>query len=498
MNKVVQRIVAGGGLLLLLLPVLLPINASAKQSVSRYIVQFDSRFDSAREARGLTEEGFNVAASYRLAINGVAVDLPATAAEALKRNPKVISIELDREVTAYGLQNPVSSWGLDRVDQRALPLDNSYSYGDSVTPVKIYVFDTGLNSSLSEFSGRVLSGRNFLADQDASNTNDCNGHGTHVSGTALGSLYGVNKFAQVIPVRVLDCQGSGTGTGLLAGIDWVMAQHNSGPAVANFSLGFGGIVSSVDKAINNLINDGVLTVVAAGNSNKDACNYTPARVGAALTVGATTSSDSRSSFSNFGGCLDLFAPGSSITSLDHRGAAVAWNGTSMASPHVAGAAALIWAENTSASLATVVNELVSRTTTGALSSIGRNSPNRLLYLAPPASTPPASTTPVVEESSPPPATDETQVSEVPGVPTEVKLTSSGRTLTGNWSAPTGATITGYRVALFKNGNFAGESVITSGTTLVVNVTPGTWQIQVRAYNGAGIGSPASSNQLRVR
>ena len=277
---------------------------------------------------------------------------------------------------AFPSQTP-ATWGLDRIDQRDLPLNNTYNYNQTGQAVHAYIIDTGMRATHQQFTGRVGNGADFVGDGQG--TNDCHGHGTHVAGTTGGTTYGVAKLVTLHAVRVLNCQGSGTNSGVIAGVDWVTANHGS-PAVANMSLG-GGISTALDSAVNNSVNSGVSYAVAAGNSNANACNSSPARAPAANTVGSTTSTDARSSFSNFGTCLDIFAPGSSITS--------AWNtsdtatntisGTSMASPHVAGAIALYLQTNPGASPSTVTNALIANSTLNHVTNAGSGSPNRLLY-----------------------------------------------------------------------------------------------------------------------
>jgi len=291
-------------------------------------------------------------------------------------DPRVSYIEQDSEVWAVATQQG-ATWGLDRIDQHNRPLSGTYTYNTTASNVHAYVIDTGIRSTHTQFGGRVSGGASFV--NDGRGTTDCNGHGTHVSGTIGGSTYGVAKAVRLHPVRVLDCNGSGTTSGVIAGVNWVTSNHQS-PAVANMSLG-GGASSSLDTAVANSIASGVTYAIAAGNSNANACNSSPARVGTAITVGSTTSADGRSSFSNFGTCLDIFAPGSSITSAwaSSDTATNTISGTSMATPHVAGAAALYLAAHTGASPATVRNALVNGATANVIGNVGSGSPNRLLF-----------------------------------------------------------------------------------------------------------------------
>lgn len=330
---------------------------------------------------------------YQHALKGFAVRMSRAQAETLAKDPRVAYVEEDGVVHAIATQNN-ATWGLDRIDQRDLPLSTTYTYNTTASNVRAYIIDTGIRSTHNEFGGRVLGG--YTAINDGRGYEDCNGHGTHVAGTVGGAIYGVAKEVRLYAVRVLDCNGSGTNSGVIAGVDWVTANHIK-PAVANMSLG-GGASSALDTAVNNSINAGVFYAVAAGNDNKDACNYSPARVAAAMTVGSTTNTDARSSFSNFGTCVNIFAPGSSITSAWHTSntATNTISGTSMASPHVAGVAALYLAGNTSASPSTVFNALRDNATLNKLTGIGTGSPNRLLYSligsAPPDNPPVASFT----------------------------------------------------------------------------------------------------------
>jgi aqualysin 1 len=335
--------------------------------------------------------GANVTFVYQHALKGFAARLSSDRAAALAADPRVAYVEPDQVVHAS--QTP-ATWGLDRIDQRDLPLNNTYNFNDTGAGVHAYIIDTGVRGTHQEFTGRTGNGADFVGDGNG--TNDCHGHGTHVAGTTGGTTYGVAKQVTIHPVRVLNCQGSGTTSGVIAGVNWVTANHDA-PAVANMSLG-GGVSTALDNAVANSISSGVSYAIAAGNSNANACNSSPARVAAANTVGSTTSSDARSSFSNYGTCLDIFAPGSSITS--------AWNtsntatntisGTSMATPHVAGVIALYLDANPGASPAAVTSALVSNSTMGHVSNPGTGSPNRLLYSffgSPPPPPPPPSPPP---------------------------------------------------------------------------------------------------------
>lgn len=329
------------------------------------------------------QHGAKVLQSYDTVLKGFAIYLPDTAAtafvEAMKKNPQVLSIENDTvmKIDATTQSNP--DWGLDRIDQKALPLNSAYSYLQTGSGTTAYIVDTGILSSHQQFSGRVLSG--YTAISDGNGTTDCNGHGTHVAGTVGGSTYGVAKNVNLVPIRILGCDGSGASSNVIAGLDWIL-KNGKKPAVVNMSLG-GDASTSLDSAVENLFNNGYVMVVAAGNSNTDACSASPARVSKALTVAATDSTDTRASYSNYGSCVDIFAPGSQINSswIGSNTATKVLNGTSMATPHVAGVVAEMLQSTPTATPQTISTNLLNQASTNVVKNPS-GSPNRLLYKSP--------------------------------------------------------------------------------------------------------------------
>ncbi|HEY6212182.1 MAG TPA: S8 family peptidase, partial [Vicinamibacterales bacterium] len=358
----------------------------AKNKVKdRYIVVLEDRVaDVAGAANSLNNaHGGRIGHLYQKALKGFSIELNEQQAQKLAGDPLVKYVEEDGVVEIDTTQTG-ATWGLDRIDQRDLPLSTTYTYNATGAGVKAYIIDTGINVAHNEFGGRAING--FDAVDNALPAADCNGHGTHVAGTVGGATYGVAKGVTLVAVRVLDCGGSGTNAGVIAGVNWVATDHAAGqPAVANMSLG-GGISQALDDAVNAAIADGVTFGVAAGNGDAlgnavNACNGSPSRVANAITVSATSSNDTKASFANYGTCVDIFAPGVSITSswYSSNTATNTISGTSMATPHVVGAAALYLSTNTSASPATVASALINNSTLNHVISPGTGSPNRLLY-----------------------------------------------------------------------------------------------------------------------
>ncbi|MET1257351.1 S8 family peptidase [Aliikangiella maris] len=372
---------------------------SANKIPNRYIVVLnDSGLTSAGSAAQYVTSfannvqknlGVKVQREYKAAFKGISINATEAQVEQLRNNPDVAFVEADEIVTISASQYNPPSWGLDRIDQPNLPLNDTYNYSQDGTGVHAYVLDTGIYASHPDFSNRIGNGADYI-DND-STPQDCHGHGTHVAGTVAGTSYGVAKKATIHAVRVLDCQGSGAWSAIASGVDWV-AQNAQHPAVANMSIG-GGSSQTLDTAVNNLISDGVVTVVAAGNNGQNACNYSPARVGAAITVGATTDDDYRvdhSWESNYGNCVDIFAPGDNIVSASHTGSGSrTMSGTSMASPHVAGAAALYLQSNQNSTPSQTWNALKAAATADKIPN-PNGSPNLLLYVGGDVPPPPPS------------------------------------------------------------------------------------------------------------
>jgi subtilisin family serine protease len=324
--------------------------------------------------------GGTVKNNYSATVRGFQASMSSTEAARLAANPAVQFVEQDAVASLSGTQTG-ATWGLDRADQRSLPLSKTYTYG-TASSVTAYVLDTGIRLSQSEFGGRARYGYDFInkvANPQTAAAQDCQGHGTHVAGTIGGKTYGVAKDVKLVAVRVLDCNGSGSYSAIIAGVDWV-TKNAVKPAVANMSLG-GSVSTALNAAVTRSIAAGVTYAVAAGNDNTNACNQSPAAAPDAITVGATTDRDARASFSNYGKCVDVFAPGQQITSASYKSdtATAIMSGTSMASPHVAGAAALVLGANPAFTPKQVRDALVNNATADKVASAGAGSPNKLLY-----------------------------------------------------------------------------------------------------------------------
>ncbi|HEU0012065.1 MAG TPA: S8 family peptidase, partial [Longimicrobium sp.] len=368
---------------------LAPLMASAPGTAvpGRYIVVLhgddESPVGAEVAAQVTASHGARVHHTYRSVLNGFAATLTPEAVHALRRNPHVAYVAEDAMSFPDDVTQPGATWGLDRVDQRDLPLNTTYVYGPTGAGVRVYVIDSGILTAHNEFGGRASVGTDFVGD--GQNGQDCNGHGTHVAGTIAGSTYGVAKAAQVISVRVFPCSGGTATSTVIAAEDWIRLNAVK-PAVVNYS-GGGGYNLAHNQSVQALVASGVTFVTAAGNESIDACNRSPASTAEAITVGATTSGDARSYFSNWGTCVDLFAPGSGITSAwwTSTTATNTIDGTSMASPHVAGVAALYVQGAPTATPSAVAEQILATTTVGKVVDAGTGSPNRLVFsrLTPP-------------------------------------------------------------------------------------------------------------------
>lgn len=442
----------------------------------RWIVRLRPGTDAESVAAAEGRAGADVVEVLTHAFDGFIADLTSDDVARLEKRDDVADLERDEEVGLDGDQTS-PPWGLDRVDQRTAALDGRYSYDYTGAGVTAYVVDTGVRPDHREFTGRMADG--FGAIADGRGTTDCHGHGTHVAGTVAGSTYGVAKGATIVPVRVLNCRGSGTTSGVISGVNWMIGHHQVDvPAVANMSLG-GLRSASLNLAVANAVRDGIVMAVAAGNNNRDACGYSPASEPLALTVGASSSADARASFSNFGSCVDLFAPGVNVVSASHGSSSAirSLSGTSMASPHVAGAIALLLHEEPALSPAAVATRLLSRATPDVVVGAGAGSPNLLLYT-------------LVPRAAPLPV--------APSVPRDLVAVGGAGRAELTWSAPSqdgGNGITDYVVEWSADAGVVwrtfADGVSTATRATVTGLTDGVeHRFRVRAVSAGGTSEPS--------
>jgi subtilisin family serine protease len=457
------------------------LRAASKSSgdqTADYIIRFRPGSDAAAEASAVRAVQASVKHEFTSVLQGVAASLTADQVECLSARAGVEAIEPDVAMATTDTQNK-APWGLDRIDQRTLPLSGTFTWSTGAATVQAYVVDTGVLASHNDFTGRVRGG--FTAIKDGRGTSDCNGHGTHVAGSIGGAVHGVAKSVSLVPVRVLDCKGSGTSSGVIAGLDWISA-NGVKPAVVNMSLG-GGASSALDTAVSNLIGKGFTVVVAAGNSSANACNYSPSRVPAAVTVGSSDSLDRVSSFSNVGPCLDLFGPGTSILSTWHTSntATNTISGTSMAAPHIAGIAAAVLAVDPTLSPGAVAQALTSHASVGVLSGVNSTTVNLLGFLAVTTSdigTDPGSGNDPVNASAPAAVTD-------------LSGAAGRKSVTLGWTIPNngGSAITAQEVTMRWGISTRVYSVSATATSVkITGLTAGVeYSFTVHAVNEVGPG-----------
>ncbi len=459
-------LVTGGALL-----TTTPAQADAKPG--RYIVSTWTAGGADGAVAKVTRKGVRPSHRFSRVLHGFAATLSSAQLSALRNDSRVRSIVPDEVISIDSTQND-AEWALDRVDQRSDNLDNTYRYQTTGAGVTVFEIDTGIRTTHTQFGGRAVKGYNFV--EDNADASDCNGHGTHVAGSIAGSTYGVAKQARLVAVRVLDCNGEGYLSDFIAGLQYVVDHQPAGPAVVNISAG-GASNSALDEAVRTVVDEGIPVVVAAGNDDENACFNSPARVSSALTVAATDADDERAYFSDWGSCVDLFAPGVGIRSASDRSdtATESMSGTSMAAPHVAGAVARYLQAYPQASPSAVRRALVGDATSNAVSEAASGSPNKLLYLR----------------------------STTTGVPTSVSTTHSdaARTLTLKWSPPYGfgaPAVTGYRITRSGTDTSGRSFTTTNLTGAARSYTFGqlrhgtTYTVTVRSLNASGGGTVSST------
>jgi subtilisin family serine protease len=473
------------GLTLLVAAGLAPHAAAAPQSPEKgavaktYIVKTKSMSSASGVASTVQAAGGEVKNVYQRVYPGFSAKLTTVQAQALAANPRVVSVVPDQTVHATVTQSD-PTWGLDRIDQRPTAGDGTYSFDTTGAGVTAYIVDTGIRFSHDQFGGRASSGFDFV-DDDA-DASDCNGHGTHVSGTVGGSTYGVAKGVKLVGVRVLDCEGSGSTEGVIAGIDWVVA-HHTGPSVISMSLA-GGAFAPLDAAVEAASAAGVTVVVAASNEGGDACDVSPARAPSAITVAATDVADRRASFSNWGQCVDIFAPGVAVLSAwdTADNATNTISGTSMATPHVSGIVARYQQAHPAATPAEVTAALLAAATPGSVVD-PKGSPNLLAYAAPPVPLPGRT---------------------VIGRAAAGSTTDAAVSVTGRWAKPTtGGPVANYVVTAIRKSNGAKKTVTVSAAARSKKITGlkkgAGYVVRVYATNLTGKGALSkTSNTVKAR
>ena len=479
----------------------------AGEGTRNYLVRYRSGRSVAAEARSLRADGVGVRRTFGHAVKAALVTTTPAGAEAIAGSPEVLAVEPDRLVTISDTQ-PNPPWGLDRIDQRALPLSSTFTTPAAPGGVQAYVVDTGVFAGHADLAGRV--GPGWSAYDDGIGTDDCNGHGTHVAGTLAGTAFGAAKTATVIPVRAVGCDGTALVSDVIGGLDWVVAQHPAGaPAVLNMSLGTAAN-SVLDAAVAGVVSDGITVTVAAGNEAVDACTQSPARVPAALTVAASDVADQQAFFSNHGACVDLYAPGVDVLSawITSPTDAATDSGTSMASPHVAGAAAVLLSQQPTLTPAQVGARVLADSTPGAVRLVTGATPNRLLFLAQPPPPLPAPVVPAppptaaagapVLAAPPPPSA----AAGAPARPVAPRATRARRAVKLRWTpgADGGAPLTAQTVRVYRSGERVRTFSVAASATAkkVKGLRPGRgYRFTLMATNGVGT-SPESPRTAKVR